>query len=96
MLRATGIAMTLSLALGCMHVSDAIESACIKGRISEAQAQAINERPWSRNPGYCRGNSYTDDEGEVREGESHCRAEPDDRVLAAHCAAFSRIVRSGD
>lgn len=84
------------LACGCLHLGDSLEAACIKGRLSEAQAAAVNARSWERSPGYCAGNHYDDDAGERREGQAHCEAERFDRVLAAHCSVAAGVARHGD
>ena len=53
-----------------------VDRECIKGRISDTQAKAVNDGPWGHLPSYNR-----DDEGNCVE----C-AEEGDRIFAAHCA----------
>jgi len=93
---AIGVLIALVLGTGCAHPGDAFEAACIKGRLSQAQADEINLREWDRRPGYCYGETYTDDDGVVREGQAHCDAEPGDRVLVAGCSLAASIFRHGD
>jgi hypothetical protein len=88
---------TICLALtGCLHPSDAVESLCIKGRLSAEQATAVNAREWNRTPGYCAGQTYDDKSGDPQEGQSDCQAREFDRVLAADCSNFGKVLRHGD
>lgn len=90
------------LFMGCAtagpYAGDAFESLCIKGQLGVEQAVAANEAgDWEKSPGYCAGNTYHDKkDGELREGQSHCKVERFDRVLAAHCSQYLQILEHGD
>lgn len=68
----------LALVWSVIFLSDgAVDTICIEGRLSEAQAQAINQTEWDKCPKYRNGN---------------CQAEKEDRVLARECSEFSKKV----
>jgi hypothetical protein len=89
-------ALTAALWLSTCHMADALEAACIKGRIGELQAAAVNRLPWQKSPNYCAGSVYTDADGSLRYGSAQCEAGPGDRILAASCAQALRSLASGD
>lgn len=96
-LRATFALLAFTLGCGCSTTGDAIEAACIKGQLSSLQAEAVNTfGPKKREPGYCLGQTYTDDEGVQREGFAHCEAEEGDRLLSASCAGALKVYQTGD
>lgn len=66
----------LLLFLGGCVIGPAFDKACVVGRISEEQAQAINKLEWEKCPSY----------------REECRAEVNDRVIKRKCAEFSRRI----
>ena len=56
---------------------DTIDKTCIEGRLSEDQANVINQLEWGKCPGYRNG---------------VCRAEEGDRVLVRECSELSKKV----
>ena len=99
MKRIISVVVVVALYTGCqtLHFDDAIETACIKGRISAKQADAINDAGHKqREPGYCLGQSYTDDAGTIRQGNAWCQAEEGDRILAGSCSEMLKTLRTGD
>jgi hypothetical protein len=84
------------LLVGCLHVTDAFEGTCIKGQITQEQADEINAREWQRNPGYCNGNTYTDKDGKRRDGTAGCKAQAGDRILSGSCSQGLKSLKHGD
>lgn len=60
--------------VGCV-IGPAFDKACVEGRISQEQAEAINELEWEKCPSY---------------NEGECRAEVNDRVIKRECSELSR------
>jgi hypothetical protein len=58
------------------------DETCIKGRLSETQAEAVNRGPWGHLPTYNR-----DSLGDCQ----NCAA-PEDRILSASCSDFLKAV----
>lgn len=61
-----------------------IDSICVEGRLSQAQAEAINELPWEKCPGY------------RRAANGKCEADLNDRIIARECSEFGRKVAFRD
>ena len=72
------------------RIGDTYELMCIGGVFNEARATAYNAQvgKW---PSYCYGQQTKDGTN----GESHCQAEPGDRLLKAHCSRASRMLLEG-
>ena len=60
-----------------IHFGGKFDSICVEGRLSQAQATAINSLPWGKCPNY-------------RDGR--CEAQVDDRILVRECSEFSRSI----
>ena len=68
--------LTLALLWSVLVLSGGqIDKVCLEGRLSAAQALAINTLPWSKCPSYRLGN---------------CRAEEGDRIVIRECSELSR------
>ena len=61
-------------------LGSSIDGVCVEGRLSVAQAEALNSLPWGKCPGYRNGN---------------CKAEERDRVLVGECSEFSKTLSLG-
>ena len=79
------------LLAGCVHF-DAFDRLCIKGRLSQQQADVVNALPWNNVPGYCSEETLGEEIGKPREdqrtGRVPCRVEAEDRILASQCSEF--------
>ena len=78
-------AVLLAIFAGCSGPSF-IDKECIKGRISNEQAESINRGPWEHLPSYNRN----------PEGQCANCAEEKDRILAAKCSNFIKEVSLQD
>jgi hypothetical protein len=78
------------------YMGDAFESICIKGRISEDQAKAINKKDWLHTPTYCEDQAGENKVGGTYTGQSDCQARKYDRILSAECSQAKRIAEQGD
>lgn len=63
-----------SIALG---IGTKFDTVCVEGRLSESQAQALNQLEWDHCPSYREGN---------------CEAEVNDRVFVGQCSEFLKVV----
>ncbi len=71
--------LSTAIALGCACSGPSfIDEECIKGRISQEQADEINKGPWEHLPSY------------NRNADGKCKdcAEEKDRILSAKCSQF--------
>ena len=65
---------------GCRTVAQEFDRACVEGRLSAAQAEAINAQDWEKCPKYRSG---------------LCLAAPGDRVIRRECSELLRSLTYG-
>lgn len=71
-------AITLFLLwVGVCSIGSYFDSICVEGKLTEAQAVAVNSLTWEKCPGYRHGG---------------CEAQVDDRVFVRECSELSRKV----
>jgi hypothetical protein len=71
-------AITLFLLwLSIVLLGPKIDEICVEGRLSAEQAEAVTSLKWNKCPKY---------------RVNGCKVEEDDRILAASCSKFSRMI----
>ncbi len=84
--RLTACALLVGLAIciacmGCSTMAKEFDRACVEGRLSAAQAEAINAQDWEKCPKYRNG---------------VCLAARDDRVIRRECSELLRDLTYGE